>query len=162
MTPVSEGSAQRYDQAQKAILQWLLQKAAAPQTPVPSSDHPTDPGQQDSVTERLWRAPPKLLAQVSKQHLEFFQTHIRHLISQVNELGQSQRACVSSISVGTQRKFDRIVCHFEELFMSGDCIKELCTSLVESKVKEDLPHSASMDATLDVWGKLRLRLGTLL
>ena len=67
--------------------------------------------------------------------------------------------------MGSEQKFHQIVCHFEELIMSGDCIKEVCTYLVESKVQEDLLEgscSASMDGTLDVWSKLRLRLGTLL
>ena len=140
-------------QTQTTILQWLLQKAATNQI--------TNPGSQQSVAERLWREPPKLLAQVSKQHLEFFQAHVRHLVLQVNALGQSQQAYVPTSEVGTEQQFDEIVCHFQELIMSGDGIKELCTSLVESKLEGKGGHyCAGVAGILDLWRKLRLRLST--
>ena len=172
--------------AQQAVLEWVLLKLGALPTNAPSR---SDSSSDSAFAHKLWlQTSPKLLAKVSSIHFKFFKEHIKFLVSEVKKLlcidpetlfKNIQATTEENVSEGviivdaeepTRSKCTAIskestietltAEHFIQLALTGEHVKDVCLSLLKSKVllhkTEEIP---SMSAVLDspeknVWYKI--------
>ena len=147
---------------QAAILAWLLQELS---TPHPTGHAPALQAKPSAATctGKLWKQSPKLLAQVSKHHLEFFKVHIKYLVMKMEQLemefcqvktpGMAVSNCLT-----VEEEFEEVVAHFHQLVLSGDNVKEVCISLVKSKALSIEGGSEGKLLQFSGWRRLHLRL----
>ena len=110
----------------------------------------------------MWEQNSKLLATVSKCHLEFFKIHIQYLVQEMDRFEVSVSAtCAGQFAEDNaqsqEQKIEKIVSHFRELASHKGCVREVCTSLIESRMPETEKFGFGTDLQ-DVWTKLHLRL----
>ncbi len=171
-----------------AILKWLLHEVttcrSSPSQPLLEWSDRSDQGpiancsQPLDITTRIWEQPPQLLAEVSACHFDFFKMHLQYLVQRMEILGEamwytpikpSSRFAPGAASKMEEweRQFETVVSHFQALFATAARVRDVCTSLVESRVPETEKGVSCLKANVtdkippqmqDVWSKLYLRM----
>ena len=146
-----DGPGASVDPVKNAVLEWLMKEIRNVTVTRAAVQEPS------KLTKVLWNQDPTLLGQVSSQQLTFFKEHIKYLVHEVESL-QAENSTTSVNSIAAQEvKYRWIRSHFLALALSGNSVREVCISLVRSRVSPEMQSTfgASLGAHLqDVWSKL--------
>ena len=147
---VPDGPGASVDPVKNAVLEWLMKEIRNVTVTRSAVQEPS------KLTKVLWNQDPTLLGQVSSQQLTFFKEHIKYLVHEVESLQAENSTSVNSIAA-QEVKYRWIRSHFLALALSGDSVREVCISLVKSRVSPEMQSTfgASLGTHLqDVWSKL--------
>ena len=160
------------DVERRVILDWIFKQLtckAGSKTSVGGS-------KLNSFQQKLFQeCPPRLLARVSAVHFTFFQEYVQLLMTKAEELDQfSLQNIVSShiparvtYQKGTKGAtnlkevqengddFDHLIDHFRMLAQSGPQAKEVCMSLLKSKIQPPLAEKFHLPAMVGtIWNRI--------
>lgn len=128
------------------------------QTPTASCKEPLN------TADRLWEQPPRILAAVSDCHFDFFKAYLQYLVGKTEMIGATGHTLPSPSNVGPgaapkveewEQELEAVVSHWQALIAVGGRVKDVCTSLVESRVPFE--KDKALPPGQDVWSKLYFR-----
>lgn len=163
-------SVEHLDVERRVILDWVLKQL----TSKCGSKTSVGGSKLNSFQCKLFEeCPPKLLARVSTVHFTFFQEYLQLLMTKAEELDQSSLQNIVSSHIpapmrdqkGTKGAtkvveekgdgFDLLIDHFKTLAQSGHQAKEVCVSLLKSKIQPPLAEKFHLPAMVGtIWNRI--------
>lgn len=159
-------SVEELEDERRVVLEWLLK-----QLKCKSGTKVSSGSKLNSFQQRLFlECSPALLAQVSTVHLTFFQEYVHLLMAKAEELDQyslpniisSYSQTLTSDHVGTRGALEDkgdeselIIRHFTQLARSGEPAREVCMSLLKSKIQPPLAEKFHLPPVVGtIWNRI--------